>query len=68
MKGKFVILLDGKLTTYTDYDDIPETFDNLIEYAPYFPDHPDVEHTEEEHDYINTLNDGLAELMKREMK
>ncbi len=67
MKGKFVIILDGKLTTYTDYDDIPKTFDNLIEYAPWIPDELR-EHTEEEHAYLETLNDGLIELMKREMK
>ena len=31
---KFVILLNGKLETFTRYKDIPETFDNLIKFAP----------------------------------
>ena len=69
MKGEFIILLDGEMVTYTEYDEIPLVFDNVIKYSPYYPYHEDgSDHTEEEHKYIDTLNDGLLELMKRETK
>lgn len=62
---KFVILNKGILETYTNFDDIPEEFDNLIEYIPYIIPPP---HTEEEHK-INAQWEGkLKELMKRETK
>lgn len=62
---KFIILIGDKLHTYTKYEDIPETFDNVIEFKPYVPDGP---HTHEQHDEIDTWNDKLKELMKRETK
>ena len=63
MSHKFVILNKGVLETYTKYEDIPESFDNVIEFLPEIPDGP---HTDEEHDIIEQWNDKLKELMKRE--
>ena len=61
--GKFKIIVNGVLTTYTNYNDIPERFDNIIEFIPTFPEGP---HTEEEHDSMSIYNQLLQELMKRE--
>jgi hypothetical protein len=62
---KFVILNNGKLEEYTRYEDIPERFDNLIEFAPVIPPGP---HSEEQHDEIAAWQFRFKELMKRETK
>ena len=59
MKGEFIILKDGELITYDDYDDIPSTFDNVIKFNPDWPEPP---HTQEDHDYMETFNDKLQRL------
>jgi len=65
MKGKFVVLIDGVSHTYTNYNDIPSSFDNLIKFDPEYPEPP---HTQEQHDIMDTYNDKLQRLMKREKK
>lgn len=65
MAHKFVILNNCILETYTKYEDIPLSFDNVIEFLPEIPDGP---HTHEQHDEIDEWNDKLKELMKRETK
>lgn len=65
MKGEFDIILNGVITRYTDFDDIPLVFDNLIRFAPEIIPEP---HTEEQHEEMETYNDKLKELMKRELK
>jgi hypothetical protein len=65
MQHKFVILIDGELKTYTDYDSIPQSFDNVIEFRPYIIEGP---HTHEEHDELSMWNKRLQDLMKRETK
>lgn len=62
---KFVILLNGELKTYTNYQSIPDSFDNLIEFSPEIPAGP---HDESQHDEIDQWNSRLQELMKRETK
>lgn len=62
---KFVILLNGELNTYTSFEDIPQSFDNLIEFRPAAPEGP---HTESEHELIEQWNEKLQELLKRETK
>ena len=63
MKGEFIILQNGELVTYTDYDDIPSTFENVISFNPDWPASP---HTQEDHDYMEVFNDKLQALMERE--
>jgi hypothetical protein len=63
MKGEFKILNNGNVIEYSDYNDIPTKFDNLISFKPYWPEPP---HTKEDHALIETFNDKLKELMKRE--
>ena len=63
MKGEYIILQNGELVTYTDYDDIPSTFENVISFNPEWPASP---HTQEDHDYMEVFNDKLQALMERE--
>lgn len=65
MAHKFVILRNGKLETYNDYNKIPKSFDNVISFEPDVPPEP---HTEEQHEEIEKWPGRLAELMKRETK
>jgi hypothetical protein len=65
MQHEFVILKDGELKTYHNFDDIPMEFDNVIKFRPYVSEGP---HTEEDHNEIDTWNDKLKELMNRERK
>ena len=63
MKGCYKILLDNELIVYDDYDSIPKKFDNLIYYAPDYPEGP---HTEEEHEMIARFEEKLKDLLRRE--
>ena len=65
MAHKFVILRNGKLETYNDFEKIPKSFDNVISFEPDVPREP---HTEEQHEEIGKWPERLAELMKREKK
>jgi len=65
MSHLFVILKDGILYEYDKYEDIPDSFDNVIKFMPEIPDGP---HTHEQHDEIDKWNHRLQELMKRETK
>jgi hypothetical protein len=65
MRGRFVVREASELITYDRYEDIPETFDNLIEFAPEYPEPP---HTQEQHDYIETFVPKLNELLSRERR
>jgi hypothetical protein len=62
---KFVILIGRTLYAYTNYDDIPMEFDNVIEFRPVIPDAP---HSHDDHDEIEQWNDRLKELMRREKR
>ena len=48
---------------YSNYDVIHQRLDNVINVEPTPPEPP---HTEEEHEEMDTYNDKLKELMKRE--
>ena len=63
MIGEYIIKIGDKLFEYTNTNDIPEKFDNLIKFMPTSPEPP---HTEEEHKEMATYNDKLKQLMKRE--
>jgi hypothetical protein len=65
MSHRFDILLDGKLMSYDNYDDIPESFDNVVAFLPDIPPGP---HTDEQHEEIKGWSLKFAELMKRETK
>ena len=63
MSHEFVVLLNGELKTYTKHEDIPERFDNVIRFIPEIPEPP---HTHEQHEEIDSWNERLQELVKRE--
>jgi hypothetical protein len=60
---KFVIMINGVLHTYTEYNDIPENFDHVIEFIPEISDGP---HTDDEHDEISKWNERLQLLIAKE--
>lgn len=65
MAHEFVILRNGTLETYDKYEDIPESFDNLISFVPEIPPEP---HTHEQHEEIHSWGGRFQELLKRENK
>lgn len=60
---KFVLIVNGKLETYNNFEDIPENFDHVIEFIPEIPDGP---HTDEQHEEIEQWNQRLRQLMEKE--
>ena len=65
MAHQFAILIDGKVQVFDNYDDIPETFENVIRFEPEVRPEP---HTEEQHHEIEQWNDKLQQLLKRETR
>lgn len=61
--GTFKILIDGVVRTYARVSDIPELFENVIAFKPDYPSPP---HTDEDHALMETYNNVLHELLKRE--
>ena len=67
MKGEFIIMINGELITYKNYDDIPDKFDHVIKFLPDWPPgDPETGHTEEEHQFMATFNNKLQKLMEIE--
>lgn len=60
MAHEFVVMRNGVLETYTDYDKIPTDFQHVIKFNPEMSPGP---HTNEEHDVMGTWNDKLQRLM-----
>lgn len=63
MTHRFVIMRQGRLETYSDFDDIPMDFDHVIEFAPEIPPGP---HTDAEHEEIAEWDKRLQYLMRIE--
>jgi hypothetical protein len=63
MAHEFVVLINGELKTYDNFDDIPEKIDNVIKFLPEIPESP---HTHDQHEEMSVWNDRLKELLKRE--
>jgi hypothetical protein len=63
MRGLFLIKDGANYMEFHNYDDIPMSFDNLIRFEPEVIPEP---HTEEQHELMESYNDKLKELMKRE--
>jgi len=62
---KFTVLINGDLQTFYRFEDIPENFDNLIEFIPEIPDPP---HTLAQHLEMDKWNEKLQELILKENK
>lgn len=65
MLGRFVIREGKELIVYSNFNDIPLEFDNVIEFLPDCPKGP---HTQEQHDEIEKYSEKLDELLKRERR
>lgn len=68
MKHEFVILRNGILETYDKYEDIPDSFDNVIKFLPYIPEAEHDHEGEHDHEFIEEWISKLKELLKRETK
>lgn len=62
MKGRFVVRTNEQLLEFSNFEDIPMEFDNVIAFEPDFPEGP---HTEEQHKEIDSYPLKLFELLKR---
>ena len=62
MIGEFITETGGVLTTYNNFDSIPQKFDNLIKFYPTVPPSP---HTKEQHEEIHMFESKLHELLRR---
>ena len=63
MAHEFILLVKGELKTYTNYEDIPDEFDNMIKFIPEIPAEP---HSHNEHEEIEKWNERLQLLMEKE--
>ena len=63
MKGEYVIIINGKLETFTNYYDIPNSFQHVIKFQPELILGP---HTQEQHEEMKTWDDKLKRLMEIE--
>jgi hypothetical protein len=61
----FKILVNGVINTYSNFEDIPKTFENVISFKPNIIPGP---HTPEEHIENAKWEERFKELMKRETK
>jgi len=63
MTHKFTVMIQGQLFTYSNYEDIPEDFEHVIEFSPEIPQGP---HTEEQHNEMLHWNEKLQLLITKE--
>lgn len=63
MTHRFVIMINGKLETFHNYEDIPDEFDHVIEFRPEITEGP---HTEEQHKELSEWNEKLQLLIAKE--
>lgn len=56
-------MINSKLETFTNYEDIPATFDHVIEFVPEIPPGP---HTDEQHEEIESWVPKFQRLMEIE--
>lgn len=65
MANVFKVLIDGVVHTFDNYDDIPETFENVVAFMPEIPPGP---HTDEQHEEIEGWMLKFLALRKRETR
>ena len=63
MGHRFVIMQDDRLYEYTEYEQIPDYFDHVIEFAPEIPPGP---HTDQKHEEIEQWQTKFERLMEIE--
>lgn len=65
MKGEFVVRIGKELKTFSDSDQIPDQFDNIIKFLPEIPPPP---HSEQQHLEIESYGKVLQNLISKENK
>jgi hypothetical protein len=65
MIGIFKIRVGEDILTFTDTEDLPDSYDNLISFKP---DERPSPHTEEDHEYHESFTRIFNEILKRETK
>jgi hypothetical protein len=63
MAHQFVIMINGELHTYDQYEQIPDQFDHVIEFRPEIPPGP---HTALQHEEIDSWMPRFKRLMEIE--
>jgi hypothetical protein len=63
MAHRFVVMINGVLHTYDQYEQIPDQFDHVIEFRPEIPPEP---HTDEQHKEIELWLPRFRKLMEIE--
>ena len=66
--AEFQLVVNGILETYTKYEDMPDTFENVIKFLPDLPEPEgeDGNHTDEQHAEMARWNGRLQALMEKE--
>ncbi len=66
--AEFQLVVNGILETYTKYEDIPDTFENVVKFLPDLPEPEgeDGNHTDEQHAEMARWNGRLQALMEKE--
>ena len=62
LTGKFSIRKDNRILKFTNFDDIPLSFNHVISFEPDYPEPP---HTNEQHTEIEKYQSYLQELLNR---
>lgn len=63
MAHYFKILINGRAKVFQKFEDIPQSFENVITFLPEVPPPP---HTDEQHEEMEQWEGKLQELMERE--
>lgn len=63
--GRYAVRVGNEVRRFTHWDDIPESFDNLIEWIPDIPPEP---HTQAEHEWIEGLPDKFRKALAKERR
>ena len=62
MAHYFKILINGRTKVYQNFEDIPQSIENVITFIPEVPPPP---HTDEQHEEMETYIPKMNELLER---
>ena len=63
MPHRFVIMVDGVLQEFSEFEQIPQRIEHVIEFMPEMPPPP---HSDAQHLEIDSWQDRFQDLMERE--
>jgi hypothetical protein len=62
LTGRFTVLVEGQLRTYSFWSEVPQVIDEVVAFQPHYPPPP---HNPQQHAEILQWNTRLQELMRR---